>query len=39
MTRTEQAFNKGRQYCHQDGQGKWSQANNDNKNPNDQPFQ
>ena len=38
IARTLQAFNKGRQYYHQDGQGQWSQGDNDNKNSNDQPF-
>ena len=32
LARTQQAFNKGRQYYHQDGQGQWSQGDNDNEN-------
>ena len=39
MARAQQAFNKGRQYYHQDDQGQWSEGNNDNENPHDQPFQ
>ena len=39
LARTQQAFNRGRQCYHQDGQGQWSQGDNDNENPNDQLFQ
>ena len=40
MVRIQKAFNQGRQYSHQDtAQGEWSQGDNDNENPNDQPFQ
>ena len=40
MARTQKAFNQGRSYSHQDpNHGEWSQGNNDNNDPNGQPFQ
>ena len=40
MARTQKAFNQGRSYSHQDpNQGEWSQGENDNNDPNGQPFQ
>ena len=40
MARTQKAFNQGRSYSHQDpNQGKWSQGESDNIDPNQQPFQ
>ena len=38
--RTQKAFNQGRSYSHQDpNHGDWSQGENDNNDPNGQPFQ
>ena len=40
MARTQKAFNQGHSYNHQDqGQGEWSNGDNDNNDPNGQPFQ
>ena len=40
MACTQKAFNQGRSYSHQDpNQGEWSQGENDNNDPNGQPFQ
>ena len=40
MARTQKAFNQGRSYSHQDPyHGEWSQGENDNNDPNGQPFQ
>ena len=40
MARTQKAFNQGRSYSHQDpNHGEWSQDDNDNNDPNGQPFQ
>ena len=40
MARTQKAFNQGRSYSHQDpNHGEWSQGDNDNNDPNGQPFQ
>ena len=40
MARTQKAFNQGRSYSHQDpNHGDWSQGENDNNDPNGQPFQ
>ena len=40
MARTQKAFNQGRSYSHQDpNHGEWSRGNNDNNDPNGQPFQ
>ena len=40
LTRTQKAFNQGRSYNHTDpGQQEWADGENDNENPNDQPFQ
>ena len=40
MARTQEAFNQGRSYSHQDpNHGDWSHGNNDNSDPNGQPFQ
>ena len=40
MAHTQKAFNQGRSYSHQDpNHGEWSQGNNDNNDPNGQPFQ
>ena len=40
MARTQKAFNQGRSYSHQDpNHGGWSQGENDNNDPNGQPFQ
>ena len=40
MARTQKAFNQGRSYNHQDPtQGEWSTGENDNDDPNGQPFQ
>ena len=40
MARTQKAFNQGRSYSHQDlHHGNWSQGENDNNDPNGQPFQ
>ena len=40
MARTQKAFNQGRSYSHQDpNHGEWSQGENDNNDPNGQPFQ
>ena len=40
MARTQKAFNQGRSYSHQDpNHGDWSHGNNDNNDPNGQPFQ
>ena len=37
---TQKAFNQGRSYSHQDpNHGDWSQGENDNNDPNGQPFQ
>ena len=37
---TQKAFNQGRSYSHQDpNHGEWSQGDNDNNDPNGQPFQ
>ena len=40
MARTQKAFNQGRSYSHQDpNNGDWSHGDNDNNDPNGQPFQ
>ena len=40
MARTQKAFNQGRSYSHQDpNHGEWSHGDNDNNDPNGQPFQ
>ena len=40
MARTQKAFNQGRSYNHQDpAQEEWSNGDNDNNDPNGQPFQ
>ena len=40
MARTQKAFNQGRPYSHQDpNHGDWSHGDNDNNDPNGQPFQ
>ena len=40
LARTQKAFNQGRSYSHQDpNHGDWSQGENDNNDPNGQPFQ
>ena len=40
MARTQKAFNQGRSYSHQDpNHEEWSQGENDNNDPNGQPFQ
>ena len=40
LSRTQKAFNKGRSYSHTDpGQAEWATGENDNEDPNDQPFQ
>ena len=40
MARTQKAFNQGRSYSHQDpNHGEWSHSDNDNNDPNGQPFQ
>ena len=40
MACTQKAFNQGRSYSHQDpNHGDWSQGENDNNDPNGQPFQ
>ena len=40
MARTQKDFNQGRSYSHQDpNHGDWSQGENDNNDPNGQPFQ
>ena len=40
MACTQKAFNQGRSYSHQDpNHGDWSHGDNDNNNPNRQPFQ
>ena len=40
MARMQKAFNQGRSYSHQDpNHGEWSQGDNDNNDPNGQPFQ
>ena len=40
MARTQKAFNQGCSYNHQDpNNGEWSNAENDNNDPNGQPFQ
>ena len=40
MAHMQKAFNQGRSYSHQDpNHGEWSQGNNDNNDPNGQPFQ
>ena len=40
MARTQKAFNQGRSYNHQEPtQGEWSNGDNDNDDPNGQPFQ
>ena len=40
IARTQKAFNQGRSYSHQDpNHGDWSQGENDNNDPNGQPFQ
>ena len=40
MARTQKAFNQGHSYNHQDpNQGDWSTGDNDNNDPNGQPFQ
>ena len=37
---TQKAFNQGRSYNHQDPtQGEWATGENDNDDPNGQPFQ
>ena len=40
IARTQKAFNQGRSYSHQDpNHGEWSHGDNDNNDPNGQPFQ
>ena len=40
MARTQKAFNQGHSYNHQDpNQGEWSNGDNNNDDPNGQPFQ
>ena len=40
MAHTQKAFNQGCSYNHQDtNQGDWSNGENDNNDPNGQPFQ
>ena len=40
MARMQKAFNQARSYSHQDpNHGEWSQGDNDNNDPNGQPFQ
>ena len=40
IARTQKAFNQGHSYSHQDpNHGEWSHGNNDNNDPNGQPFQ
>ena len=40
MAQTQKAFNQGHSYNHQDpNQGEWSNRDNDNNDPNGQPFQ
>ena len=40
MARTQKAFNQGRSYNHQEPtQDEWSNGENDNDDPNGQPFQ
>ena len=40
MARTQKAFNQGRSYSHQEvDQGDWANGENDNNDPNGQPFQ
>ena len=40
MACMQKAFNQGRSYSHQDlNHGEWSQGDNDNNDPNGQPFQ
>ena len=40
MARTQKAFNQGCSYSHQDtSQGDWANGDNDNNDPNSQPFQ
>ena len=40
IARTQKAFNQGRSYSHQDPtHGEWSHGDNDNNDPNGQPFQ
>ena len=40
MARTQKAFNQGHSYNHQESnQNDWSNAENDNNDPNTQPFQ
>ena len=40
MARTQKAFNQGHSYNHQDtNQSDWSNGENDNNDPNGQPFQ
>ena len=40
MAHTQKAFNQGRSYSHQDpNHGDWSHGDNDNNDPNGQPFQ
>ena len=40
MARTQKAFNQGCSYNHQEpSQGEWSNGDNDNDDPNGQPFQ
>ena len=40
MALTQKAFNQGRSYSHQDPNHRdWSHGNNDNNDPNGQPFQ
>ena len=40
MARTQKSFNQGRSYNHQEpSQREWSNGDNDNDDPNSQPFQ
>ena len=40
MAHTQKAFNQGRSYSHQDpNHGDWSHGDDDNNDPNGQPFQ
>ena len=40
LNRTQKAFNRARSYSHTDpNQGQWATGEDDNENPNDQPFQ
>ena len=40
LNRTQKAFNRAHSYSHTDpNQGQWATGEDDNENPNDQPFQ